>query len=58
MSMWKGLFLIKNLIEFPNASFQPSTGGALLCIHNFLDDLELIDDKHVIIWSQKTVTDE
>lgn len=46
---------MKNTIEFPNASLQPNAEEALLCIHNFLDVLELIDDKHVIILSQETV---
>lgn len=55
MSVWKGLFLIKSLIEFPNAPLQPNAEEALLCIHNFLDVLELIDDKRAIILSQETV---
>lgn len=53
--MCKYLFLIRNLIEFLNASLQPNAEETLLCICNFLDVLELIDDKHVIILSQETV---
>lgn len=53
--MWKGLFLIKKLIEFPNAPHQPNAKEALLCISNFLDVLELTDDKCAIILSQETV---
>lgn len=53
--MCKYLFLISNSIESPNAPLQPNAEKTLLCICNFLDVLELIDDKHVIIWSQETV---
>lgn len=53
--MWKGLLLILNLIEFQNVPFQSNAEEALLCIHNFLDVLEWIDDKRVIILSKETV---